>query len=124
MKRIRVLLWGMPSMLLNIITDTIAPQSDMDIVGSGTVEPSLLETAEKTDADVVILARGGAAESQNYDELLHGRPRLKVIEILEAGRSGSLHEMQPHHMPLGELSPRHLVDVIRGSVGAAARTSR
>jgi len=105
-------------MLLNIIADTIAPQSDMDIVGRGAAGASLLETAERTDADVVILARDGAAESQNYDALLHGRPRLRVIEILEAGRSGSLHEMQPHHMPLGELSPRHLVEVIRGSVGA------
>jgi hypothetical protein len=108
-------------MLLDIIADTIAPQPDMDIVDGGPGGTSLLETAENTDADVVILARDAGAASGNYDELLHGRPRLRVIELLEAGRYGSLHEMEPHHRPLGELSPRHLVDVIRGSAGAAAR---
>ena len=119
LKRIRILLWGMPSMLLDIIADTIAPQPDMDIVGEGAMGTSLLDAAERTNADIVILARGGDADDEDYDELLYGCPRLKVLEIFGEGRYGSLYELRPRRVPLGELSPPRLVGAIRGSTRPA-----
>jgi hypothetical protein len=111
----------MPSMLLDIITDAIAPQPDMDVVDHGATAATLLEAAERTDADVIILARNGAATTEDYDELLYGRRHLKVIEIFGEGRYGSLYELRPRRLSLGEMSPSQLVDVIRGSAAPAAR---
>ena len=73
-------------MLLDIITDTIAPQPDMDIVGKGRMEKDLLDAAEQTDADIIITARGTATEYKDYDELLYRHCRVKVLEILDEGR--------------------------------------
>jgi DNA-binding NarL/FixJ family response regulator len=113
--RIRILLWKMPPMLLDIITDTIAPQPDMDIVGKGRMERDLLDAAEQTNADIIITARSTASEYKDYDELLYRHCRVKVLEILDEGRSGSLCEMHPRRVALGEMSPLRLLEAIRGS---------
>ena len=113
--RIRILLWKMPPMLLDIITDTIAPQPDMDIVGKGRMEKDLLDAAEQTDADIIITARGTATEYKDYDELLYRHCRVKVLEILDEGRTGSLCEMRPRRVALGEMSALRLLEAIRGS---------
>jgi|SRR3954470_16638464 len=93
--RIRILLWKMPPMLLDIIADTIAPQPDMDIVGKGRIEMNLLDAAEQTNADIVITARSAATEYTDYDELLYRHCRIKVLEILDEGRYGSLKSQSP-----------------------------
>ena len=107
-------------MLLNIITDSIAPQPDMEIVGQGAAPASLAETAESTNADVVIVASDGVAEDDEYDEILYGHSRRKVLRIFGQGRHGSLYELRPCHIPLGEMSLPRLLDSIRGSLGPAA----
>jgi DNA-binding NarL/FixJ family response regulator len=124
--RIRILFWKMPPMLLDIITDTIAPQPDMDIVGRGKMEMDLLDAAKQTNADIVITARSTATEYtateyKDYDELLYRHCRIKVLEILDEGRSGSLCEMRPRRVALGEMSPLRLLEAIRGSADIAAR---
>ena len=121
MRPIRILLWGMPTILLNIITDTIAPHADLDIVGAQGQSAGLRAMAEKTHADVIIVAREGAASDDDYDEILHRHSHLKVIEIFDDGRHALLHELRRHRIPLGEMSPPRLVDVIRNSVGSVAR---
>jgi DNA-binding NarL/FixJ family response regulator len=117
--RIRILLWKMPPMLLDIITDTIAPQPDMDIVAKGRIEMDLLDAAEQTNADIVITARSAATEYKDYDELLYRHCRIKVLEILDEGRYGSLCEMRPRRVALGEMSPLRLLEAIRGSADIA-----
>jgi hypothetical protein len=107
-------------MLLDIITDAIAPQPDMDIVGKGRMEKDLLDAVEQTNADIVITARSTATEYQDYDELLYEHCRIKVLEILDEGRCGSLCEMRPRRVPLGEMSPLRLLEAIRGSPDIAA----
>jgi hypothetical protein len=110
----------MPTILLNIITDTIAPHPDLDIVGKRDRSTGLLDTAERTQADVIVVAREGAGSGEDYDEILHRHAHLKVIEIFDDGRHGLLHELQRHRVPLGEMSPPRLVDVIRGAAGYLA----
>jgi DNA-binding NarL/FixJ family response regulator len=108
-------------MLLNIITDTIAAHSDLDIVSKRDRATGLLEAAENTNADVVVVARSGAAIETAFDELLYRHPRLKVIEILDEGRYGTLHELQSRHRSLGEMSPPQLVEAIRAAGAGATR---
>jgi chemotaxis response regulator CheB len=107
-------------MLHDIITDTIVPQPDMDIVGKGTTGMDLLNAAEQTNPDIVITVRDAATEGKDYDDLLYRHGRIKVIEIFADGRYGSLCEMRPRRVALGEMSPLRLLETIRGSAGMAA----
>jgi hypothetical protein len=50
--------------------------------------------------------------SEPYRRLLDDHPRLKVLALEGDGRSGSIWELRPHRIPLGELSPRRLVQAI------------
>jgi chemotaxis response regulator CheB len=118
LKRIRILLWGMPSMLRDIITDAITAQPDMEIVSRREAAAGLPETAESTNADVVILTREDVAEEDDeLDDVLYGRTRRRVLQIFDQGRHGSLRELRPCQVPLGEMSPPRLLEAIRGSVG-------
>jgi hypothetical protein len=110
-------------MLLDIITDTIALQPDMAIVGQDAKTASLAETAESTNPDIIILTRSTAAADEDFDELLYRRAHLKVLEIFDKGY-GSLHELRPRHVELGEMSPPRLVEVIRESVASRTESGR
>jgi len=108
-------------MLRDIITDAIAAQPDMEIVGRREAATGLPETAESTNADIVVLARDGIAEEDaGFDDVLYGRTRRRVLQIFDQGRYGSLHELRPCQVPLGEMSPPRLLEAIRGSVGRTA----
>jgi chemotaxis response regulator CheB len=107
-------------MLHDIITDIIAPQPDMDIVGKGRMEMDLLDAAEQTNADIVITVGKAATEGKEYDDLLYRLGRIKVLEIFADGRYGSLCEMRPRRVALGEMSAVRLLETIRGSAGMAA----
>ena len=115
MKRIRILLSEMAPMLLDIVANIVAAQPDMDIVEGVESETDLLKAVEFSDADVVILSRRTPVQGE-FDGLLHSRSCLKVIEIEGEGRCGSLYELRPHRVPLGEMSPAGLLDAIRISV--------
>jgi DNA-binding NarL/FixJ family response regulator len=118
-RRIRVLLWGMPAMLVNIIADTISSQQDMDVVSGADATASLADAAAQANADVVILVRNGEHERAHYRDLLYAHSRLKVIEISGEGRYGALYELRPRRIALGELSPPRLIDAVRTSVTQA-----
>jgi hypothetical protein len=103
-------------MLIDIVTNIVASQDDMDVVTGVNDSADLAEAAERSSADVIILTRNETlAGAGEYDELLYRRSRLKVIEISGTGRHGSLYELQPHRVPLGEMSPLRLLDAIRAS---------
>jgi hypothetical protein len=113
-ERIRILVSEMTPMLLEIVTRTIATQPDLYISGKVGRGECLLRAAERTDADIFI-ASAGAATREQYEELLHERPRLKVLEIVSNDGHGLLYEMHPRRVPLGEISLVILMDVIRAS---------
>jgi chemotaxis response regulator CheB len=115
LKRIRILLLEMAPMLLDIVANIVADQPDMDIVPNPVSETDLLRAAERGNADVIILSRKAPLDGE-YDEVLYSRAHLKVIEIEGEGRRGSLYELRPHRVPLGEMSPAGLLDAIRASV--------
>jgi hypothetical protein len=94
-------------MLLDIVANIVAAQPDMDIVEGVESETDLLKAVEFSDADVVILSRRTPVQGE-FDGLLRSRSCLKVIEIEGEGRCGSLYELRPHRVPLGEMSPRRI----------------
>jgi DNA-binding NarL/FixJ family response regulator len=123
LKRIRILLSDLPPMLMDIIGNIVATQSDMDIVGTVAAGRSLLRAADRSRADVVVLARHDSGEGQ-HDELLYAHCRLKVIEIGGEGRQGSLYELRPSRLSLGEMSPAVLLRAIRTPAAAVPGARR
>lgn len=115
MNHIRIVLWDMPPLLLEMLRDAIAPQGDMEVVGATADEPNLGALLESTEVDVVVVKRDGALKRNAVDELLYRRPRLRIFEIVDGGRRGLLHEMRPRRVALGEISPQRLIDAIRGT---------
>ena len=57
MRRIRILLAGMPRMLQDMMTDIVAMHTQLMIAGKTPETENICAAAEKTKADVVILTR-------------------------------------------------------------------
>ena len=55
----------------------------------------------------------GALDPAEVHELLRGHPSLRVLTVEGDGRCGSLHELVPRSVSLGELSPEGLLAAVR-----------
>lgn len=121
MRRIRILLAGMPRLLLGMVTDIIA--SDPAMVVSGTLPDTadLRAAAKKARADVVVLRKSAGRERQAYVKLLYGRPHLKVLSMKNDGRRFFSHELRPVRAALGEVSAESLLQAIRSSAKQRTR---
>jgi hypothetical protein len=115
MKRIRILLAGMPRMLLDMITDIVAPHSEMMIAGRMQDTADLRAAVKRARADVVILNEPAIGPPLIYEELLYSRPRLGVLSITSDGRKFILHKLRPVRTALGEVSPDSLVQAIQSN---------
>jgi hypothetical protein len=115
MRRIRILLVGMPRMLLDMISDIIALHREMMVAGKMQDTPDICAAAKKTRADVVVLNEPAIGLPQNHLELLYSRPHLGVLSIASDGRQFFLHKLRPARTALGEVSPESLVQAIRSS---------
>ena len=115
MRRIRVLLAGMPRMLLDMITDIVTPHAEMMVAGQIQDTAEIRAAVKKTRADIVILNEPAIGPSQNYQELLYSRPHLGVLSITSDGRQFFLHKLRPVRTALGEVSPDSLVQAIQSS---------
>ena len=122
----RVLLAGMTRMLTDIVKGIIASQADFDLAGEIIGEDGLLlQAATDAEVDVMVVGPLLVIGSNEYHHLLYGRPRMKIVAIAADGREAALHELQPHVIPLGEVSPASLITAIRSaSHPAGANTSR
>ncbi|HEY7390723.1 MAG TPA: hypothetical protein VH640_19560 [Bryobacteraceae bacterium] len=119
MRRIRILLAGMPRMLLDMVTAILTPHPEMIVSGKMRDTTDIRTAAKTARADVVIVSEvsepAGRAHPDHL-ELLYSRPKLKVFSITGDGHRFFLYELRPFRAPLGEVSPDSLVQAIRSSV--------
>jgi hypothetical protein len=115
MRRIGILLAGMPRMLLDMITDIVALHAGMVIAGTMPDTADIVAAVKKTGADVVIVTEPAITPSQNYEEFLYSRPHLGVLSITSDGRQFFLHKLRPVRIALGEVSPESLVRAIQSN---------
>jgi hypothetical protein len=66
----------------------------------------------RTRADVVV-GRDAQTERDSYLQLLLRHPHIKVLAIANNGKSGSLYELRPRRVSLGQISARTLTQAIR-----------
>jgi DNA-binding NarL/FixJ family response regulator len=112
-RRIHILLACMPRMLLDMVTDIVAAHPEMTIVGKIQENADICTAAKRAKADIVILSETVGRQGQDYLELLHSRPHLKVLSIMNDGHRFFLHELRPFRAALGEISPESLLQAIR-----------
>ena len=120
MRRVRILLAGMPRMLLDMVTDIVAPHAEIMVAGKMQDTADIVVAVKKSRADVVILNEPTTGPSQNHQELLYSRPHLGVLSITSDGRQFFLHKLHPVRIALGEVSPESLVQAIQSSAQRGA----
>lgn len=113
MRRTRVLLAHMSTLLAGVITDILKRESDMEVLPSLNVDADVAGAVRREGIDVVIAGLDAGEFSAEADELFGANPRLCVLGVENDGRQTTLYELRPHHARLGELSPAELVTVIR-----------
>ena len=118
MEQIRVLIGDMPRMMRELVGAAVSDAPDITLVGSSQNGEPLAASLNRARADVLIVEARDEGISSNFDALLYDHPRLTLLTIGEHGRSTALHELRPHTLALGEVSPTELVDAIRASARA------
>ena len=121
MNRYRVAMGQMPQLLQEILTTSLESQNDMEFVGEVGRDGCLADAIESRHIDVLVLGRSESEFPEIGEPLLRKFPRLKVLSITNQGRSTWLYELSPRRVPLGEVSPQGLAELIRGSCGIPAR---
>jgi hypothetical protein len=104
----------MPKMLSDILSQIVVSMPDMTLVDRIVDGKDLLAAVRLTRANVVLAERGADDERETYASLLYRRPRLKIIAVAGDGSTGSLYELLPQRIALGELSADALGSAIRG----------
>jgi hypothetical protein len=102
-------------MLTDIVKGIVASQEDFDLAGEIIGQDGLLKAATDAEVDVMVVGPLVVIGSNEYRDLLYGRPRMKIVAITADGREAALHELQPHVIPLGEVSSASLITAIRSA---------
>jgi hypothetical protein len=104
--------------VVRLLEDAFGPSSVSEVpVGAPLrdavtrANPSVLLTALSSGADPTLIPAPLA-------QMLGDHPHLKILLLEGDGRSGSIWELRPHRIPLGELSPSHLIKAVGGSLAA------
>ncbi len=113
MESSRIVLVDLPRMLRDIVEQAVAGESDMCVVSAGGSESGLRAVVDETDADFVIAGRD--QDLADVGDLLRERPRLRVLAVAGEGRESFLFELRPTRTPLGQVSPKTIVEAIRSA---------
>ena len=112
----KIVLVDLPRITREIIEQAVGAEPDMRTVGDVADALSLPEAIERSEPDFVISGRD--YEFVEVRAILDRRPRLRVLVVVEDGREATLYELRPTRTPLGEVSPRTIVEAIRGTHSA------
>jgi DNA-binding NarL/FixJ family response regulator len=112
--RIRVLIDEMPAMLRDIIVDVLTAQPDIELIRAAPRARVRFQETEN-EPEVVIAAAGEEDQAASAIARLQRWPRARLLTVQTNGRESVLYELQTRATSLGELSPKQLVDAIRGA---------
>jgi len=120
LRRTRILLADLPRLLREIVSDALAAESDMEVVGSVTGRPSLDRVVDEEEVDVIVI---GHDDPRLATALLRQLPPVAVIAVTGDERETGLYELRLRRVPLPEISPTQLVETIRHTMETWAGTA-
>ena len=91
--------------LRDVIEATLATQHDIEVVRTEPEPPAQL--------DVVVIGLRDSETPEAVDAFFERYPHVRVVGIASDGRRAYMHELRPHRLALGELSPEQLIEVVR-----------
>jgi hypothetical protein len=109
LRRVRVVLAEMPTLLHEIVSTILSTDPDVEL------DATPVPTDEIDSADAVARA-DVLATSDDYSPTLFAHPRLRLVAISDDRKHAVLYELRPHRAPLGELSPQLLVRAVHGGI--------
>jgi DNA-binding NarL/FixJ family response regulator len=98
-------------MLSEIVRDSVARQSDIEIVGDFSERDEFLEAVE--GIDVAIIGARQPDDSTLARQVLQASPSTRVLIIAGNGSSAVLWELRPYKVRLDDVSPESLIRAIR-----------
>jgi hypothetical protein len=111
MKRTRILLAGMPMIMLEFMKTIFTSHPDLYVAQDVPADRNLSGVVRRYRADVLILMQPDHTEDRVM-KIFSCRPS-KVLVITEDGRKGLLYLLRPHVKPLDDLSVENLIHAIR-----------
>lgn len=123
MPTIKILLFGIPRMLSDMVAHAVKTEPDMRIVEHGHVDMHELSSLSKRRRIDVVIFRSG---DQQFSEpaiarLLHQNPRLGLLGIDSTTDQSTLHHVAPARENISPLAHASVVRAIR--TGAMLRLS-
>lgn len=108
----------MPRLMRDIIEEALSAQPDMAIVDVLESPRALVAAARRTRPEFVVIGVDGPELSPHCAALLADQPRVRVMGIEPRAGEAHLHDLRPHRVSLGEVSPTELIAAIRAAARA------
>jgi hypothetical protein len=112
-RRTRLLLFGVPRLMSDLVHAAIDDQPDLELVGDANDASTLATKINDTRPDLLILPANEhelpAAAAAAFDS----RPLLKILVLMGDGEPAFLWELAPWRVSLGGLSPTRLRAALR-----------
>lgn len=106
---VRVLIWDVPHMLREIMTDVLGQEVGIEVVRKRDLEGELADAIQRYLPDVLILSDAADATSADF---LESHVRRRIFSVMDEGRNVRLSRLRPEHILLGNISPEELVEAI------------
>lgn len=118
MESIRVMLVGLPQMLADIVGRVLAGAPDLEVTRWVNGLEQLMDIPADERPDVVVTGLGPSQRIESFASLLRAQPNLRILALEGDGRHAVMYELQPHAVPLGDVSAEGLIDAIRSTTRA------
>jgi hypothetical protein len=109
----RVLLFGIPRLLGDLVHDAFDDQPDLRLVEEPGDAGPLAAAIDSHEPDLVILRGTGDDLPVAARNLFETRPRLTVLALTGVGERAFLWQLVPHHEGLGGVSRARLLEAAR-----------
>jgi len=106
-----VLLTAFSPMLHSIIVDALSARCDVTVVAPDEIAAA----GDDRPVDVVLLPASDPDQLDAVKDLLWRWPRSRIVAVASSGRDAVLWELAPRKVPLGDLRPSTLVDIVCGA---------
>jgi len=117
MARKRILLMGMPRLLMDLVTNMIEDDPDWEVVVSQANLDTLPAEVANAQADIVLIGNDDPTIEPSALQLLRERPLVPVVVLSPRGDSAAVYELWPRRLLLSDLSPHVLLQVLQHSAG-------
>lgn len=118
MDRAHIVLATSRPILESIVLAALAAEPAVEVVATFSTLEAMEAFLTDRSVELAIVDVGDESNGGPESRLLRKFPGLRVLAIAGDGRTATLHELRPHAIPLGEISPERLRRAIRALLAA------